>query len=158
MTALWEGWQEQTFDTNGKFGPFTGQYFIPDVIQPLILRANFEKVNGVYQGAVFTFYRGTELGGGSHKIEFDKEGVMWVGQTARGWGKGEGLKKIKWNGKTSMDVKAMNMVKGGFKISFTKAADQQSASDSKQLISISSSRTSKISNSETVKSKVVNPS
>ena len=119
----------QVDDTNGKFGPFTGQYFIPDVIQPLIMRANFEKVKGVYQGAVFSFYNDVELGGGSLKLEFDKDGAMWIGQTARGWGNGEGLKKLKWNGTTSMDVKAMNMVENGFKISFTKPADEKTAAD-----------------------------
>ena len=109
--------------TGGKFGPFKGQMLIADVIQPLIMRATIEKVNGVYQGAVFTLFRGGNLGGGSHKLEFDANGDLYIGQTARGWGKGQGLKKMSFGGKTMMDVLEMNLEKDGFTVKFTQAVD-----------------------------------
>ena len=47
-----------TYDnTGGKFGPFAGQFFMAELMYGgAIIRANVEKVNGVYQGACFPFW------------------------------------------------------------------------------------------------------
>ena len=113
--------------TGGKFGPYAGQLFVTDVIQPLLMRASIEKVDGVYQGAIMTFYRGGQLGGGSHKMVFDKAGDMWVGQTARGWGSGHGLKKVHFTGDVPADVKDIRIASDGFTLTFTKPLDPATA-------------------------------
>ena len=44
-------------NTGGKFGPFAGQFFLAELMfGGAIIRANVEKVNGVYQGACFPFW------------------------------------------------------------------------------------------------------
>lgn len=117
-----------TFDTTGgKFGPYAGQLFVAEVIQALLMRASIEKVNGVYQGAVMAFYRGGTLAGGSHKMAFNKAGDMYVGQTARGWGSGHGLKRVHWKGDVPTDVKDIRIAPGGFTLTFTKPLDPATA-------------------------------
>ena len=44
--------------SGGKFGPFAGQFFIGDYTLSIVMRADLEKVNGVYQGACFPFRQG----------------------------------------------------------------------------------------------------
>ena len=58
-TAVWVpyGWAKSingvAYDTTaGKFGPFAGQFFMAELMHGgAIIRANVEKVNGIYQGA-----------------------------------------------------------------------------------------------------------
>ena len=69
--------------TAGKFGPFKGQIFIGDQTQSNVFRVLLDKVNGVYQGAVINFMNGFQSG--NIRAEFDNQGQLWVGQTARGW-------------------------------------------------------------------------
>ena len=37
--------------SGGAFGPFAGQFFVADYSLAIVMRAEMEKVNGVYQGA-----------------------------------------------------------------------------------------------------------
>ena len=63
-TTIWVpyGWARSingvAYDhTGGKFGPFAGQIFMAELMYGgAIVRANVEKVNGVYQGACFPFW------------------------------------------------------------------------------------------------------
>jgi glucose/arabinose dehydrogenase len=112
-----------TFDTtDGKFGPFAGQMIVGEINQPLINRVAMEKIDGQYQGAVFQLHRGNDLAAGNHKFAFDKDGTLYVGQTARGWGRGQGLKRMRFTGKVPFDVKTINLEKDGFTLHFTKPA------------------------------------
>ena len=114
--------------TGGKFGPFAGQAFIGEVVGPLILRVSLEKVQGEYQGACYEFLRGGNLGGGSNRFAFDpKDGSMWVGQTARGWGKGEGLVHITWSGEVPMEIREIKLTRTGFDIHYTRPVDRAAA-------------------------------
>ena len=70
--------------TRGAFGPFAGQLFVGDQGQSKIMRVYLEKVNGVYQGAVFPFREG--FASGVFREVWGKDGSMYVGQTSRGWG------------------------------------------------------------------------
>ena len=107
------------FDTTaGKFGPFAGQMIITEVIEDLLMRANIEKVDGVYQGAVFQLSR--KIGKGGLRPVFAEDGSLYLGKTARGWGHGSGLAKINWNGKVPFDIKEIKIQKNGFKLNFTK--------------------------------------
>lgn len=108
-----------SFDkTGGKFGPFAGQMIIAEVIEDLLMRANMEKVDGVYQGAVFQLSR--KIGKGGLRPVFAKDGSLYLGKTARGWGHGSGLAKINWTGKVPFDIKEIKITKTGFKLNFTK--------------------------------------
>ena len=108
-----------TFDkTEGRFGPFAGQMIIAEVIDNLLMRASVEKVDGVYQGAVFTLSK--DVGTGGLRPVFADNGTLYLGKTARGWGHGSGLAEIKWTGKVPFDIKDIRIQKEGFKLTFTK--------------------------------------
>lgn len=107
--------------SKGKFGPFENQIFIGDQTQSNIFRVMLDKVNGKYQGAVINFINGFQSG--NIRLDFDTQGQLWVGQTARGWGaKGNkpfGIQKVVWNGETPFELLDMKLTKGGFKLTFT---------------------------------------
>ena len=118
-----------TWDTTGgKFGPYAGQAFVAEVIDRLVMRVSLEKVGGEYQGACYPFIRDNALGGGSNRIVFDqRDGSMWVGQTARGWGSGHGFKHITWDGTVPMSLKEVSLTSKGFDLHFTQPLDKETA-------------------------------
>jgi hypothetical protein len=120
------------FDTvNDKFGPFAGQMFLGDVIDPLIMRVTLEKVQGEYQGACYPFMRRDELRG-SNRLLFSSDGSLYVGITDRGWSRGSsGLQRLTWTAKPVFDIKQMSLTKSGFDVTFTQPVDEKSALDPK---------------------------
>ncbi|MCF2949405.1 hypothetical protein L0668_14895 [Paraglaciecola aquimarina] len=116
--------------TKGKFGPFKEQIFMPDLTMSSLFRVLLEKVNGQYQGAVINFMNGFQSG--NIRAEFDKEGQLWVGQTARGWGadgnKPFGLQKVVWDGTNPFELLDIKLTKTGFRLSFTEALKADSVS------------------------------
>ncbi|WP_440875093.1 DUF7133 domain-containing protein [Thalassotalea sp. PLHSN55] len=114
--------------TAGKFGPFSGQIFIGDQTQSNIFRVLLDKVNGVYQGAVINFMNNFQSG--NIRVNFDKHGQLWVGQTARGWGakggKPFGLQKVVWDGSNPFELLDIKLTKKGFKLKFTEKLDVDS--------------------------------
>ena len=114
--------------TQGKFGPFTGQIFIGDQTQSNVFRVLLDKVNGQYQGAVINFMN--KFQSGNIRAEFDVNGQLWVGQTARGWeaqgGKPFGLEKIVWDGTNPFELLDIKLTKTGFKMTFTDQLDAKS--------------------------------
>ena len=109
--------------TEGKFGPFAGDVLIGDVNTPMINRGTLEKVDGQYQGAIYHLINDKILGGGSNRLLFDEKGRLWVGQTARGWATGQGLKLVEWNKTTAMNYDEISLTKDGFKITWTQPVD-----------------------------------
>lgn len=107
--------------TQGKFGPFRGQVFIGDQTQSNIFRVLLDNVNGEYQGAVINFMN--KFQSGNIRAEFDVNGQLWIGQTARGWGaqggKPFGLEKVVWDGTNPFELLNMTLTKSGFKLTFT---------------------------------------
>ena len=69
--------------TGGKFGPFENQYFIAELTNGQILRATFETIDGIRQGACWL--AATRIGSVYH-IEYGPDGTMYAGMTNRGWG------------------------------------------------------------------------
>jgi cytochrome c551/c552 len=118
-------------DNKGGFGPFQDQIFVGDQGQSLINRVFLEKVDGVYQGAVFPFRKG--FSSGVFRMCWGSDGSMFVGMTGRGWGStgGElfGLQRLVWNGKMPFEVKAIRAMPDGFELEFTKAVDEKTAKD-----------------------------
>lgn len=110
------------WDTSkGKFGPFSGQIFIGDQTQSNVFRVLLDKVNGKYQGAVINFMN--KFQSGNIRAEFDVNGQLWIGQTARGWGaqggKPFGLQKVVWDGTNPFELLDIKLTKSGFKLRFT---------------------------------------
>ena len=117
--------------THGGFGPFSGQLFVGDQGQSRIMRVYLEKVNGVYQGAVFPFREG--FASGVFREVWGKDGSMYVGQTSRGWGAtGKapyGLQRLAWTGKMPFEAHRIEARSDGFEITFTSPVDRTLASD-----------------------------
>lgn len=120
------------YDTSkGKFGPFEGQLFVGDQGHSIITRVFMEKVNGVYQGAVFPFVEG--FSSGVLRMVWGSDNSMFVGMTSRGWGStGKelfGLQRLVWTGKTPFEVKTMKAKADGFELEFTKPVERSVAED-----------------------------
>lgn len=117
--------------SGGKFGPFAGQFFIADYTLSIVMRAEVEKVNGVYQGACFPFRQGfaTGLIGGT----LTPRGHIFVGGSKRGWPviglADHALQRLDWTGKVPFEVQTMHVTPDGFELRFTTPVDPKSARD-----------------------------
>jgi hypothetical protein len=118
--------------TKGKFGPFAGQMFVGDLSNAIVMRVMLEEVDGEYQGVAFPFRRGFRPP--VLRMEWGKDGSMFVGGSSRGWGGGAqsyGLARLTWTGKTPFEIHEMKATPKGFRLTFTKTIDQQTAKDIK---------------------------
>jgi hypothetical protein len=113
-----------TYDhTGGKFGPFAGQFFLAELMfGGAIIRANVEKVNGVYQGACFPFWGQGLLGPVS--LTFDPKGRLFVGGiTEPGWmaqpDRGA-LFRLDYTGQLPFEMQSIHVRPRGFRIVFTR--------------------------------------
>lgn len=115
--------------SGGKFGPFHTQMFVGDQTHSTVMRVYLEKVNGVYQGALFPFREGFDSG--SLSLEFAPDGSLFVGGTDRGWGARGGkpfaLQRLVWTGKTPFEISEMKANSDGFTLHFTQPIDPASA-------------------------------
>lgn len=101
------------------FGPFVGQAFIADISHRAIVRVALEKVNGVYQGAVFPFIR--PLGSASYSTCFDPEGRLWVGSVGRGWTTGDPIIEVISHDEAMppFEMHRIQLTPDGFDVHFT---------------------------------------
>ena len=100
-------------------GPFRGQYLIAELTNGQILRANFETVDGVLQGACWLAHKRV---GSAYHIEYGPDGTLYAGLTNRGWGglaPGSGIARIKYNGKLPLEMASAHLVEDGFELTFT---------------------------------------
>ncbi|KPM49617.1 auracyanin family protein [Jiulongibacter sediminis] len=115
--------------SGGKFGPFSGQYFVGDQGHSKIMRMSLEKVDGVYQGACYPFREG--FMSGILRMEWGFDQSMFVGQTSRGWaatGRSEfGLQRLVWSGKTPFEIKSITSASDGFILEFTEEINEEKA-------------------------------
>ena len=116
-------------ETQGKFGPFSGQVLIGDMGQSKIMRVVLEKVKGQYQGVAFDFRAGFQSG--VMRMDFDNQGNLFVGETNRGWGSAgtsnSGLQFLSWTGRMPFEMKTVKAMPDGFEIEFTKPVDRTTA-------------------------------
>ena len=101
-------------------GPFRGQYMIAELTNGQILRATFESIDGIRQGACWLVHQRV---GSAYHIEYGPDGTLYAGITNRGWGglaPGSGIARITYNGKLPLEMKNGHLLKNGFEISFTK--------------------------------------
>ncbi|MEE2907931.1 MAG: hypothetical protein VX527_08885, partial [Planctomycetota bacterium] len=86
----------------------------------MVLRADLEKVNGEYQGAIWPFR--TKVGSVC-RVRFGQDGTLYAGLTNRGWGGMEpahGLRRIRWTGQVPLEMSSVDVLPDGFEIKFTK--------------------------------------
>lgn len=101
------------------FGPFSGQAFIADISHRAIVRVALQKVNGVYQGAVFPFIR--PLASASFSTAFDSRGRLWVGSVGRGWTAGDPMIEVISYDATqpAFEMHRIELMPYGFDVHFT---------------------------------------
>ena len=132
-----------SFDTTeGKFGAYAGQLFLADFDNGLISRASLEKINGVYQGAVFSFMEDENLS--ALRLLFNDDGELYVGKGGAGCCAGNGLYKISWNKKSVFDVHSIHLTKDGFKLVFTSPVNKEKLQKRISMKSFSYEYTAKI--------------
>jgi len=142
-TAVWVpyGWARSingvAYDsTGGKFGPFAGQFFMAELMYGgAIIRANVEKVNGVYQGACFPFWGKGLLG--PVTLAFDPRGKLYVGGiTEPGWmaqpDRGA-LYRIDFTGAVPFEIQSIHARPRGFRVLFTRPMDKATAERAFQI-------------------------
>jgi glucose/arabinose dehydrogenase len=116
-------------NSGGKFGPFAGQMFVADYTLSMVMRADMEKVKGVYQGACFPFRSGFSTGiiGGT----LTPQGQIFVGGSKRGWPvrglKETALQRLEWTGVVPFEVQTMHVNADGFTLQFTQPVDVSTA-------------------------------
>jgi len=123
--------------SGGKFGPWEDQVYIGEQTHSQVQRVFLEKVNGLYQGAVFHFLEGFEAGLIPVKLDQEK-GVMFAGGSNRGWAsrgtKPFTFERVKWNGKIPFEIRTMEAEPDGFTLTFTAAVDPKTAGDPSSYI------------------------
>jgi len=109
----------------GKFGPFKNQVLVGEQTHSQVQRIYLEKVNGVYQGAVWKFLDGFQCG--IVPMRMADDGTLFVGETNRGWasigGKSVGIERVRYTGKAPFEMLEMNATSDGFKLTFTEPVD-----------------------------------
>lgn len=120
-------------DTRGEnFGPWKDQLYVGEQTHSEVQRVFLEKVNGIYQGAVFKFISGFEAG--LVPIVLDEEaGILFAGGTNRGWAsrgsKPFTFERVRWTGKTPFEIQTMSATADGFTLTFTEPVDEKTAAD-----------------------------
>ncbi len=115
-------------ESDGKFGPFSGQLFVGDQYEASLIRVALEKVDGHWQGAAFPFRKG--LASGVIRARFDREDGsrgMIFGMSDRGWtslgSARDGLQRLEWTGKTPFEILTMTARPDGFRLKLTRPCD-----------------------------------
>lgn len=104
-------------------GPYQNQMIHGDVTHGGIKRVFAEKVNGVYQGAVFRFTQGLEAG--VNRLVWGPDGSLYIGGVGStgNWGHtgklGYGLQKLTFNNKSAFEMLAVRAKPDGVEIEFT---------------------------------------
>jgi cytochrome c553 len=104
-------------ESGGKFGPFSGQFFVGDVgygANPGIMRLELEKVDGEYQGAAFRWCDGQPLG--CERMAFGPDHQLYMTSFTTG------LTRMRYVGPTPLAIESMHIRPGGkgFVVSLTK--------------------------------------
>ena len=104
-------------------GVYKGQMLHGDVTHGGIKRDFLEKVDGVWQGAVFRFTQG--MPAGPNRLAWGPDGHLYIGMlgSSGNWGSGPdryfGLSKLVPNDKTAFEPLAVRVTPTGFDITFT---------------------------------------
>jgi hypothetical protein len=117
--------------SGGAFGPFAGQMLVGEQTHSQVQRVCLEKVNGLYQGAVFHFLEGFEAG--IVPMRLSDDGTLFVGGTNRGWGsrghKPFTFERVRWDGETDFEIHTLSTRPDGFELTFTQPVDPAAGGD-----------------------------
>ncbi len=120
-----------TDTTGGKFGPWDNQLYVGEQTKSELQRVCLEKVNGLYQGAVFHFLSGFEAG--LVPVRQADDGTVFVGGTNRGWASSGSkpftFERVRWTGKAPFEIHTMSALKDGFELTFAEPLDPATAGD-----------------------------
>jgi len=112
--------------SKGKFGPFAEQVFVGEQTHSKIHRVFLEKVNGIYQGAMFPFLEGFQSG--NIGLRLTDGGVLFTGGSNRGWGarggKSFNFERVNWTGEIPFEIHEIRAKRDGFELTFTKPVDK----------------------------------
>lgn len=72
---------------------------------------------------------GVPLRQGTMRMAFAPDGSLYLGQTTRGWGYGDGLQRVVWTGSQPVDLLRMRLTEDGFRLRFTTAMSPQTLAD-----------------------------
>lgn len=114
-------------------GRYAGQFVIGDVTYGGLQRANVEKVNGEYQGALFRLTQGLEAG--VSEVNVGPDGAIYVGGLGAGgnWGQtgklAYGLQKLTPNTATTFEMLAMRATTTGFEVEYTQPVSAETAAE-----------------------------
>ncbi len=118
--------------SGGKFGPFAGQVFVGEQTHSKIHRVFLEKINGLYQGAMFPFLEGFQSG--NIALRLSNEGTLYTSGSNRGWGARGGMpynfERVDWTGEVPFEILEMRALSDGFQLTFTRPVDKASAVES----------------------------
>ncbi|GAA5155560.1 hypothetical protein GCM10023340_41170 [Nocardioides marinquilinus] len=115
-------------------GPYKDQLLIGDVTYGGLQRGYLDKVEGEYQGALFRMTQGLEAGV-SRVLRDPENGDLYIGGIGNGgnWGQNGklryGLQKLSLNGAVPFDMKSMEVIEGGFKITYTEPVSPATLQD-----------------------------
>ncbi|MEU8179312.1 ricin-type beta-trefoil lectin domain protein [Micromonospora sp. NPDC049044] len=114
-------------------GRYAGQFVIGDVTYGGLQRANVEKINGEYQGALFRLTQGLEAG--VSEVNIGPDGAIYVGGLGAGgnWGQtgklSYGLQKLTPTSTTAFEMLAMRATTTGFEVEYTQPVSTETAAD-----------------------------
>ena len=117
--------------SQGKFGPFAGQFFVADYTLSIIMRAEMEQIDGVYQGACYPFRQGLATGliGGT----LTERGQIFTGGSKRGWPvrglADHALQRVDWTGQTPFEIHSIRVQTNGFELRLTTPVEAAGAAD-----------------------------
>jgi len=117
----------------GKFGPFSGQFFVGEMNQERILRVLLEEIGGQLQGACLPFLDNHGLRKGNNRLAFAPDGSLWVGQAQHGYAGDLGIQRIVYTGKPPMDIHSIHLLKDGFELTFTQPVSDSVAIDTSKF-------------------------
>ena len=114
---------------DNRFGPFKGQLLVGDFQNALVTRVFLEKVNGEYQGAVFSFITGFRSG--VNRLSFGPDGNLYVGGLQRTWTSiapdPASLERVTFTGSTPFSIRKVEAKPDGFLLTFTEPANPSAA-------------------------------
>ncbi len=117
--------------SGGKFGPFAGQMFVGEQTHSKVHRVFLEKVNGIYQGAMFPFLEGFRSG--NIAMSLTSDGQLYTSGSDRGWGARGGMpfnfERVDWTGQVPFEILEMRALRDGFELVFTEPVDKATAVD-----------------------------
>lgn len=115
--------------TEGKFGPYAGQFIVGDQGQSKLMRMSLEKVKGVWQGAAYFLQAGFDSG--IVRLAWGDDATVFVGSTNRGWGsvgpKSFALERVRYTGNLPFEIQEITATPDGFNVAFTEPVDAATA-------------------------------